>query len=115
MAELLNFDFLPQSTRETWLKDHAGGSVVIQDGKAKLLFVKDTLDADILDYELERLARVNGEGTFRIPDTLEQAVAKTPNPWARDTLNLTQQGKMLKDNPELARRLMAKAGVKAAL
>lgn len=56
---------------------------------------------------------MNGDGTFKIPDALEQAEAKTPNPWAKDTLNLTQQGKLLKDHPELARRLMAKAGVKA--
>jgi len=29
------------------------------------------------------------------------------NPWAKDTFNLTQQGKMLQDNPTLAATLMA--------
>lgn len=36
-----------------------------------------------------------------------------PNPWAKDTFNLTKQGQMLKSNPEQAKRLMAAAGVKA--
>lgn len=34
------------------------------------------------------------------------------NPWAKDTFNLTQQGQILKNNPDHARRLMAQAGVK---
>ncbi len=34
-----------------------------------------------------------------------------PNPFAKDTYNLTEQGKMLKENPEQARALAAAAGV----
>lgn len=34
------------------------------------------------------------------------------NPWKKETLNLTQQAKMLKENPALAARLKAEAGVK---
>jgi hypothetical protein len=34
------------------------------------------------------------------------------NPWKQETLNLTMQAKILKENPALAQRLMAEAGVK---
>lgn len=33
------------------------------------------------------------------------------NPWKKETLNLTMQGKIVRDNPELAKRLKAEAGV----
>lgn len=32
------------------------------------------------------------------------------NPWAKDSFNLTEQGKILKEKPELAKRLKAEAG-----
>lgn len=35
---------------------------------------------------------------------------ETVNPWRKETLNLTQQGKILTDNPALAARLKAEAG-----
>ncbi|WP_085829385.1 phage scaffolding protein [Clostridium massiliodielmoense] len=41
--------------------------------------------------------------------------AKTPqsyNPWEKDSFNLTDQGKIFKENPELARQLMQAAGIK---
>lgn len=31
------------------------------------------------------------------------------NPWKKETFNLTEQGRLLRDNPELARQLMAQA------
>jgi len=34
------------------------------------------------------------------------------NPWKKDTFNLTQQAKILRENPALAARLKAEAGVK---
>ncbi len=34
------------------------------------------------------------------------------NPFAKDTFNLTEQGKLLKENPEQARQLAAVAGIK---
>lgn len=40
--------------------------------------------------------------------------AKTPqgyNPWKKDSFNLTDQGKIFKENPEQAKQLMAQAGV----
>lgn len=36
----------------------------------------------------------------------------TKNPFAKDTFNLTEQGKMFRDNPEQARAMAAEAGVK---
>ena len=40
--------------------------------------------------------------------------AKTPqgyNPWKKESFNLTDQGKIFKENPELAKSLMGQAGV----
>ncbi len=34
------------------------------------------------------------------------------NPFKKDSLNLTEQGKLLRDNPALARQMAAEAGVK---
>lgn len=34
------------------------------------------------------------------------------NPWKSETLNLTKQGQILKENPELAKSMMAAAGIK---
>ncbi len=34
----------------------------------------------------------------------------THNPWSKDSLNLTEQGKLLKTDPDLAKKLMAQAG-----
>lgn len=34
------------------------------------------------------------------------------NPWKKETFNLTDQGKVFKENPEVARQLMQAAGVK---
>lgn len=34
------------------------------------------------------------------------------NPWKKETFNLTDQGKMFKENPEQARQLMQAAGIK---
>jgi len=36
----------------------------------------------------------------------------TVNPWKKETWNLTNQGQILRDNPELAKQLKASAGVK---
>lgn len=41
--------------------------------------------------------------------------SKTPqgyNPWKKETFNLTEQGKVFKENPEQARQLMQAAGIK---
>ncbi len=33
------------------------------------------------------------------------------NPWAEETFNLTEQGKLMREQPELARRFMRQAGI----
>jgi hypothetical protein len=45
----------------------------------------------------------NGGGKQKDPD------AGRPNPWKKDTWNLTEQGRILRENPELARKLQATA------
>lgn len=37
---------------------------------------------------------------------------KNSNPWAKETFNLTQQGRLLRENPELAKSLQAQANQK---
>jgi len=34
------------------------------------------------------------------------------NPWSKDYFNLTEQGRILRENPELAKQLIAQAGIK---
>lgn len=43
-----------------------------------------------------------GEGTERLPGNKK-------NPWSKEHFNLTEQGRILKDDPELAKRMMAQA------
>ena len=40
------------------------------------------------------------------------AVSAGPNPWSKDTFNLTRQGQILKENPQLAAQFRSAAGVK---
>ena len=51
----------------------------------------------------------------REPHKGKEAPPKLDNPWKPDTLNLTEQGRLLREDPETAKRLMAAAGVKAPL
>lgn len=41
-----------------------------------------------------------------------QSTSAGPNPWAKGSFNLTRQGQVLKENPQLAAQLRAAAGVK---
>lgn len=34
-----------------------------------------------------------------------------PNPWKKETFNLTEQGRMMKDNPSLAAKMRSEAGI----
>lgn len=52
--------------------------------------------------------------TDKVDTKYDPAGGGTPtgtNPFAKDTFNLTEQGKLLKDNPAQAKELMAAAGV----
>jgi len=46
----------------------------------------------------------------REPHQTKQTPPPQNNPWAKDTFNLTEQGRILKEDPELAGRLKAAAG-----
>ena len=46
----------------------------------------------------------------RTPTNLQTPPATTKNPWSKEHRNLTEQAKLLKDNPELAAQLKAQAG-----
>ncbi|MFU0784504.1 MAG: Scaffolding protein [Thermoanaerobacterium thermosaccharolyticum] len=43
------------------------------------------------------------------PNNIGGSSLTTKNPWSKDNFNLTEQGRILKENPELAKQLMASA------
>lgn len=49
-----------------------------------------------------------GAGSHNTPG----GTGTTVNPWKEDTFNLTEQGKLVRENPDLAKSLAAKAGKK---
>lgn len=48
----------------------------------------------------------------RMPEGTGKPPKEIPNPWKKESFNLTKQGHILKTDPELAAKLMAEAGVK---
>lgn len=64
-------------------------------------------DAEALKKLLGIISKPIGGGTN--PTTTNSGIQ---NPWRKETFNLTLQGKILKENPALAQKLMAEAGVK---
>jgi len=48
----------------------------------------------------------------RMPEGTGKPPKEIPNPWKKESFNLTEQGHILKTDPELAAKLMAEAGVK---
>ena len=47
----------------------------------------------------------------RMPEGTGKPPKEIPNPWKKESFNLTKQGQILKTDPELAAKLMAEAGV----
>lgn len=47
----------------------------------------------------------------REPHKTKDPPPKTDNPWKHETLNLTEQGRLIREDPEMARKLAAQAGV----
>lgn len=45
----------------------------------------------------------------RLPDGSDKPTPGQKNPWSKDTFNLTEQGKILRDDPDLAKQLIASA------
>ncbi|AVX21603.1 protein of unknown function [Carboxydocella sporoproducens DSM 16521] len=64
-------------------------------------------DAETLKKLLGIASKPIGGGTN--PTTTSSGMQ---NPWHKDTFNLTLQGKILRENPALAQKLMAEAGIK---
>ena len=52
----------------------------------------------------------SGSGSSGSSASQNVSGAQGPNPWAKESFNLTDQGKILKADPKLAQRLAAKAG-----
>lgn len=48
----------------------------------------------------------NTSGSTKTPPSSQSGI----NPWMKETLNVTEQGKIMKENPERAKQLAAKAG-----
>ena len=48
----------------------------------------------------------------RMPEGTGKPPKEVPNPWKKESFNLTEQGHILKTDPELAVKLKAEAGVK---
>lgn len=104
-----------ETSIELALKDQRAKN--IKAVKALLDLDKVTVDGDNLiglKEQLEGLKESDsylfGEDTLmgREPNTDTNPVnpGHKNNPWKKETLNLTQQGKILKENPELAQKLM---------
>jgi len=66
-----------------------------------------TIKADI--EELKKLVKPAGAGP--VGSGTNPAGAPEKNPWAKDTLNLTEQARILRENPALAAQLKQQAGV----
>jgi len=72
--------------------------------------VKEALEAAIAEYEvLKPQAEKRGVGRGSNPGAGGQ---KTKNPWLPELRNLTEQGRLMRDDPALAERLKAEAGIK---
>lgn len=92
--------------------------------KALLDSEKIKLDGETLIGLDEQLSSLKTSDPYLFADEQKQPQfsgiepkdgAKTPqgyNPWKKDSFNLTDQGKIFKENPELARQLMQAAGIK---
>ena len=106
------------------LENHA--TKVIADDKRKLpsdamqfILAEDETEienrADALEKIIERETQKRLEAEFAKhgykPGGAQKHQSGVKNPFAKETFNLTEQGKLFKENPELARQLAAQAGV----
>lgn len=76
---------------------------------AKML---DSLETKIGSFKmLDAFAKI---GEAMGEDSIHKGLGPSsgPNPWTKDGLNLTKQAKIMREDPALAARLMAQAGVK---
>jgi hypothetical protein len=130
--ERSHFDHLREKAIEEALKDipvderYKGGFVslvlsrfkfepvdVNNDGNIKFLNnnkeLKDVFHAFSVADEGRAYLRPTSSGGGALGSNTSRP--KNVNPWAKDTLNLTEQGRIFKENPALATQLKAEAGV----
>jgi hypothetical protein len=85
---------------------------VNNDGKIKFLSdnkeLKDIFHAFSITDEGRAYLRATSSGGGAPGSTISRP--KNVNPWAKDTINLTEQGRIFKENPSLAAQLKAEAG-----
>ncbi len=70
----------------------------------------DKAVADLLEKKPHWVKSDGQPGSGAKPNPKKPEASKD-NPWARDTLNLTRQAEIMKEDPEKAKRLAAEAGV----
>ena len=58
---------------------------------------------------IEKAVEAKFKDNGRSPNNTGGGGPGQTNPWKKETFNLTEQGRLLRDNPELARQLMAQA------
>jgi hypothetical protein len=63
----------------------------------------------IWQQHLQKAVEEKFKESGRSPNNTGGGGSGQTNPWKRETFNLTEQGRLLRDNPELARQLMAQA------
>ena len=83
------------------------------------VLAKETSEIDAriqaFDKLLKKLVKAEVDKTFRANGRNPQSggsAARTANPYAKDTFNLSEQMKLEMENPELAKQLQAAAGSK---
>lgn len=63
----------------------------------------------IWQQNLEKAVEAKFKESGRTPNSGGGGGSGQINPWKKETFNLTEQGRLLRDNPELARQMMAQA------
>lgn len=64
---------------------------------------------NIWQQNLEKAVEAKFKESGRTPNQGGGGGSGQINPWKKETFNLTEQGRLLRDNPELARQMMAQA------
>lgn len=117
MLDLTHCDELSQAE----LREHSSvkigddGTVSVRDKQGQ--WVSNPASADGLHSLTQKnLALVNKAGTYAIPSKKEwdreAAIRALPNPWRRESFNLTQQLLIADQDPELTARFKREANAK---
>ncbi len=74
--------------------------------ESKIKYISDVIE-DIVNSRVEEKFKSSGRQVTRTSGD----AGLTNNPWAKDSMNLTEQMRIQIDNPELAKKLMAQANL----